>query len=74
MEANKTYCHKVMKHERIVRFIAGLFVLISIILAYFIHIYWIGLALFVALNMIQSALTKWCLLNDILRWLKIKNN
>lgn len=74
MKENNQYCHKVTKHERIVRFIAGLFVLISILLAYTIHIYWLGLALFVALNMMQSALTKWCLLNDILNVLKIKDN
>lgn len=71
---NNAYCHKVTKHERIVRFIAGFFVLTSIVLAYYVHIYWLGLALFVALNMMQSSLTKWCLLNDILRWLKIRDN
>ncbi|PVX52128.1 hypothetical protein C7377_0428 [Balneicella halophila] len=74
MENNKPYCHKVTKHERIVRFIAGTFVLLSVLLGYFVHIYWLALALFVALNLIQSSLTKWCLLNDILRWLKIKDN
>lgn len=74
METHKTYYHRVSQHERIVRFTAGLFVLISITFAYFMHIYWLGLALFVALNMIQSAITKWCLLNDILRWLKIRDN
>ncbi len=73
MEENKEYCHKVTKHERIVRFIAGLFVLLSLVLSYFSH-YWVILAAFVALNLMQSALTKWCLMNDILRWLKIKDN
>lgn len=74
MNTNNEYYHKVTKHERIVRFIAGLFVFISVILAYFVHIYWLGIALFVALNMLQSAFTKWCLMNDILRILKIKDN
>ncbi len=73
MEENKEYCHKVTKHERIVRFIAGLFVLLGLGLSYFSH-YWVILAAFVAVNLMQSALTKWCLMNDILRWLKIKDN
>ncbi len=73
MENNKNYSHKVSKHERIVRFIAGVFILLSLGLSYFSH-YWVLLAAFVALNLMQSALTKWCLMNDILRWLKINDN
>lgn len=73
MEKKEAYCHKVTTHERIVRFIAGLFVLLSVTLAYTVHIYWLLLAGFVALNLIQSSLTKWCLMNDILRKLKIKD-
>lgn len=74
MNEKKQYCHKVTKHERIIRFIAGLLTTVSVILAYYINIYWLGIALFVGLNMLQSSLTKWCLMNDILRKLKINDN
>jgi hypothetical protein len=52
--------------ERIVRAAAGTMVLISITLAYFINIYWLGLALFVGLNLLQSSFTKFCPLEIIL--------
>ncbi|MDO5607537.1 MAG: DUF2892 domain-containing protein [Capnocytophaga sp.] len=75
METNNKYCRQVTKHERIVRFIAGLFVLVSVIITYFTsQMLWLLIALFVALNLMQSSLTKWCLLNDILKALKIKDN
>lgn len=73
MKNNNPYCHRVTKHERIVRFIAGIFILISLVLAHYFSNYWLFLALFVSLNLIQSSITKWCLLNDILRWLKIRD-
>lgn len=53
--------------ERIVRGIAGSLVLISIILAYFVHINWLIITAFVGLNLLQSSLTKWCLMDDILK-------
>ena len=46
--------------ERIVRAVAGSMVLISITLAYFINIYWLGLAAFVGLNLLQSSFTRFC--------------
>lgn len=52
--------------ERIVRAVAGTFVLISIILAYFVHINWLLLAAFVGLNLLQSTFTKFCPLECIL--------
>ncbi|MCU4174364.1 YgaP family membrane protein [Carboxylicivirga sp. N1Y90] len=52
--------------ERIVRAIAGTMVLISILLAITLHINWLYLAGFVAVNLIQSSITKWCFLTDIL--------
>ncbi|WP_438944861.1 YgaP family membrane protein [Sediminibacterium sp.] len=44
--------------ERIVRAVAGGFVLTSISLAYFVHINWLLLAAFVGLNLLQSSFTK----------------
>ena len=52
--------------ERIVRGVAGLLVTISIVLTLAVDINWLFLAGFVGINMFQSSLTKWCLLNDIL--------
>jgi hypothetical protein len=52
--------------ERIVRAVAGTFVLTSIILAYFVHINWLLLAAFVGLNLLQSTFTKFCPLECIL--------
>jgi len=52
--------------ERIVRAVAGSLVLISISLAYFIHINWLALAAFVGLNLLQSSFTKFCPLELIL--------
>jgi hypothetical protein len=52
--------------ERIVRAVAGVFVLISIMLAYLVHINWLALAAFVGLNLLQSSFTKFCPLELIL--------
>ncbi len=52
--------------ERIVRAVAGSFVLLSIALAYFVSIYWIWLAVFVGVNLLQSSFTKFCPLEKIL--------
>lgn len=52
--------------ERIVRAVAGAFVLTSISLAYFVHINWLLLAAFVGLNLLQSSFTKFCPLECIL--------
>ena len=53
--------------ERWIRLIAGTFVVVSVALAYFFSPYWLLFTLFVGLNLFQSALTKWCLMEDILR-------
>jgi len=52
--------------ERIVRAIAGIFVITSVTLAVAINIYWIGLAAFVGLNLLQSSMTRFCPLEKIL--------
>ena len=62
-----------MYRERWVRLIAGTFILISLVLGLWVHKYWFFFTAFVGLNLFQSALTKWCLLEDILRTLGIKS-
>jgi len=52
--------------ERIIRAIAGTLVLISIVLSITVSINWLYLSGFVGLNLLQSSITKWCLMNDIL--------
>ena len=52
--------------ERIVRAVAGSLVLISLVLANYVSPKWIWLTAFVGLNLLQSAFTRWCLLERIL--------
>ncbi|MDN6281267.1 MAG: DUF2892 domain-containing protein [Psychroflexus sp.] len=53
--------------NRLVRGIAGTFVLISLLLAVYVNINWLWFTAFVGANLLQSSITKWCLLEDILR-------
>jgi hypothetical protein len=53
--------------ERIIRAVAGIFILTSLLLAYFVHFNYLLIAAFVGLNLLQSSITKWCMLDDILR-------
>ncbi|MPQ48305.1 DUF2892 domain-containing protein [Marinifilum sp. N1E240] len=53
--------------ERIIRAIAGTMVLVSILLAFYVNINWLLLTAFVGLNLLQSSITKWCLMDDILK-------
>jgi len=54
------------------RLIAGTFVLISVILGYFHSPYWFLFTIFVALNLIQSAFSKWCPMMTFLRKIGVK--
>ena len=54
------------------RLIAGTFVLMSVILGLLHSSYWFILTIFVALNLIQSAFTKWCPMITFLKKLGIK--
>ncbi len=55
-----------MKMERYIRAIAGSFVSISVLLAYLHSPYWLFFTAFVGLNLLQSAFTKWCLMEIFL--------
>jgi hypothetical protein len=50
-----------------IKLIAGSFVLVSIALGYFYSEYFFLFTAFVALNLIQSSFTKWCLMDKILQ-------
>lgn len=52
--------------ERIVRFVAGTIILVSVALAYFVALEWLFLTLFVGANLLQSSITKFCPLELII--------
>jgi DUF2892 family protein len=55
-----------MKMEQIIRAIAGLFILVSLILGYLVSPYWYLFTAFVGLNLFQSAFTGLCPMENIL--------
>jgi len=55
-----------MKMDHWIRAIAGTFILVSLLLAHFVSPYWLLFTAFVGVNLLQSAFTKWCLMEDIL--------
>jgi hypothetical protein len=61
-----------MTLERWIRLIAGTFVLVSLLLSQVHSPYWLLFTAFVGLNLFQSALTQWCLMEDILRKLGVR--
>ena len=54
------------------RIIVGFMVLLTVLLTYYVSVNWLWLGVFIGLNLIQSALTKWCLLEVILIKLGVK--
>ena len=59
--------------NRIVRFVAGTFILTSLILAHYFSPNWLWLTAFVGANLFQSSISKWCLLDTILEQLNVKD-
>jgi hypothetical protein len=58
--------------ERWIRLIAGTFILASLALSQVHSVYWLWFTAFVGANLVQSALTGWCLMEDILRKLGVR--
>jgi len=56
-----------MNVERMLRLIAGVFVLASVALGYWVHPGFFLFTAFVGLNLLQSGLSNWCLMMTILR-------
>ena len=61
-----------MKTWQIVRLVAGIFILLSMALGVqgspmFVSPWWLAFTAFVGANLLQSALTQWCLMETILR-------
>ena len=62
-----------MTVERILRGVAGFFVLLSVVLAYAHSQWWLLFTAFVGLNLFQSAFSDWCPLMTILRKVGVKS-
>lgn len=60
-----------MTLENAIRILAGTMILTSLALAHWVSPYWLWLAVFVGVNLIQSALTHFCPAEIILRKLGI---
>lgn len=59
--------------DRFIKGIAGSFILISLLLAHFVNPNWIWFTVFVGANLLQSAFTNWCLMEQILKKMGVKN-
>lgn len=62
-----------MTVERLLRLIAGSFVLASVLLGVYHSPNWFYFTGFVALNLVQSAFTNWCPMMTFLRWIGAKD-
>ena len=62
-----------MNVERAVRLIAGIFVLVSLALGHWVSPYWYLFTAFVGANLLQSGLTNWCMMSQILRKLGMRS-
>lgn len=60
-----------MNIDKAIRVLAGTMVLISLALAHWVDSRWLFLALFVALNLIQSAFTGFCPAEGVLKKLGV---
>ena len=58
----------------IIRGIAGTFVLASLALAHWVSPYFYLFTAFVGLNLLQSSVTKWCLMEDLLRKVGVRES
>lgn len=56
-----------MSMERKIRVIAGTFVLASVALGWYVSPWWFLFTAFVGANLLQSGITRWCLMEGILR-------
>ena len=67
-----------MASWQIVRLVAGTFILLSLALGVqgspiFHSPWWLAFTAFVGANLLQSALTRWCLMESILRKLGVRS-
>ncbi len=56
-----------MKREHIIRMVAGTLTLTGLALGVWVNAWFLLISAFVGVNLLQSSLTRWCLLEDILK-------
>ncbi len=61
-----------MNVNRYLRMIAGVFVLISVALGYWVSPWWFMFTAFIGVNLFQSAFTNWCPMMTFLRKLGVR--
>ena len=61
-----------MTVERALRLMAGVMVLLSLALTYYVSRYWLWFTVFIGLNLLQSAFTNWCPAMAIFRAMGLK--
>ncbi len=57
--------------DRLLRIIAGAFILLSVALAVKVNLNWLWFTAFVGLNLLQSGFTNWCPMMTILKKLGV---
>lgn len=62
-----------MKLNDALRLIAGLMLAISLVLSHYVDPRWVWFSVFISLNLMQSAFTKWCPMITILKKLGFKD-
>lgn len=62
-----------MTIEPMLRLIAGVFVLLSVLLGMYVDTRWLWFTLFVGANLLQSGFTGWCPMMAILRKIGVKD-
>ncbi len=63
-----------MSRERMIRVIAGSFIMLSLALGHWVDARWFLFTAFVGLNLFQSGFSGWCLMDDLLRKLGVGSN
>ena len=61
-----------MTSWQLTRVVAGTFILLSLLLAIYVNINWLWFTAFVGANLLQSGLTKWCLMERLLQKFGLK--
>lgn len=56
------------------RLVAGIMILLSLLLVQFHSQNWLWFTAFIGVNLIQSSITKWCLMMTILKKIGLKDN
>ena len=62
-----------MTSWQLTRVIAGTLILLSLVLATQVNINWLWFTAFIGVNLLQSGITRWCLMENIMRKLGAKS-